>query len=130
MIKTIWLAALTLSVSAGATTWGVAPNGSDTAAGSEAAPFKTLQKAADVALAGDTIKVQAGTYAGMDLTGTAYPGGTVASPITFLGGSGVTINALPTKGLGYAMINIESNNGGYVIKGFRVIGGGSKAGIR
>ena len=116
----------------------VSPGGSDSGAGtSSSAAFRTLQHAADLARAGDTVHVLAGTYAGMDLTGSAYPGGTSASPITFIAGSGdwrtsgVNVTSLSSKGQGYASINLESNGGGYVIEGFNVIGGGGqKAGIR
>src|SRR3954452_18876924 len=45
-----------------ANTYYVAPNGSDSAAGTMAAPFATLQKANDSAAAGDTILMRAGTY--------------------------------------------------------------------
>lgn len=40
----------------------VAPDGSDSAAGSQAAPFATLSKANSAAAAGDTIWVRGGTY--------------------------------------------------------------------
>lgn len=40
----------------------VALTGSDTAAGSATAPFRTIQRAADAAQPGDTITVHAGTY--------------------------------------------------------------------
>ena len=45
-----------------ANTYYVAPTGSDSAAGTMAAPFATLQKANDTAAAGDTILLRAGTY--------------------------------------------------------------------
>lgn len=45
-----------------AATYYVATTGSDTAAGSQAAPFATLTKANSVAAAGDTIYVRGGTY--------------------------------------------------------------------
>jgi Right handed beta helix region len=45
-----------------ANTYYVAPTGSDSNAGSMAAPFATLQKANDTAAAGDTILMRAGTY--------------------------------------------------------------------
>jgi hypothetical protein len=40
----------------------VSPSGSDSSAGTQAAPFATLQKANDTAAAGDTIWLRAGTY--------------------------------------------------------------------
>ena len=41
----------------------VSPTGSDTAAGSLEAPFKTIQFAVDRAVAGDTVYLRGGTYA-------------------------------------------------------------------
>jgi hypothetical protein len=46
----------------GGKTYYVAPGGSDTAAGSLTAPWKTIQHAATVAAAGDTVKVRQGVY--------------------------------------------------------------------
>ncbi|HEY3255894.1 MAG TPA: hypothetical protein VGJ91_18175, partial [Polyangiaceae bacterium] len=40
----------------------VATTGSDANAGTLAAPFATLQKGADVAVAGDTVYIRGGTY--------------------------------------------------------------------
>src|SRR5262245_16717229 len=40
----------------------VAPTGSDSAAGTMAAPFATLQKGHDTAMAGDTVWIRGGTY--------------------------------------------------------------------
>lgn len=45
------------------TTYYVAPNGSDSNAGTEAAPWKTLQKAIDTVNGGDVVYLRAGTYA-------------------------------------------------------------------
>jgi len=62
-------AALSLAVSlslwtarAGAAEYYVAPTGSDSNAGTFAAPFATLQKANDQAQAGDTVWLRGGTY--------------------------------------------------------------------
>ncbi|KAF8608672.1 putative pectate lyase [Ceratobasidium sp. AG-I] len=46
-----------------ATALYVSPSGSDSAAGTLAAPFLTIQKAVNTAVAGDTIYLRAGTYA-------------------------------------------------------------------
>ena len=43
-------------------TWWVATNGSDTAPGSSASPFATIQHAMDVAQPGDGVRVKAGVY--------------------------------------------------------------------
>ena len=63
---------LLVGLFAGASVWAqksalaaeyyVAPTGSDSAAGTLAAPFATLQKGADVAVAGDTVYIRGGTY--------------------------------------------------------------------
>lgn len=59
----------------------VAPGGSDSNAGGIAAPFATLQHAAGVAVAGDTIYARAGIYNAL-LT-PPHSGDTVHGPITF-----------------------------------------------
>ena len=77
-------AALTTQVSApaaAATTIVVAPNGSDSAAGTLAAPLATIQKAVDKAAAGDVIAVRGGTYA-LTKNITIAKNGTSAAPIT------------------------------------------------
>ena len=43
-------------------TWFVAITGNDSAAGTLAQPFRTIQRAADVAGTGDTVLIRAGTY--------------------------------------------------------------------
>jgi hypothetical protein len=50
------------AMGARAETYYAATNGSDENPGSEAKPFRTIQKAADVARAGDTILVRGGVY--------------------------------------------------------------------
>jgi len=47
---------------AGGTTFYVAPTGDDGGPGSEAAPFATIQHAADLVIPGDTVIVEDGTY--------------------------------------------------------------------
>jgi len=58
----------------------VAPNGSDANPGTQAAPFKTIQKAASMMVAGDTCRIRAGTY-----RETVIPvnSGKPGAPITF-----------------------------------------------
>ena len=56
------LLALLVSGPAIAADYYVAPTGSDSATGSLAAPFKSLQKGHDVAVAGDTVWLRGGTY--------------------------------------------------------------------
>jgi hypothetical protein len=112
----------------------VSPSGSDAAAGGSSAPWKTLQKAANNAKAGDVVHVGAGTYtSGMNFFGKA--GGTAGAPISFLADPGAVITHCATSGLtndSLAAINVESTGGYYVFKGFTVDSDGSmqRAGIR
>lgn len=80
------------------TTYYVAPTGSDTNPGTIAAPFKTLQHAATIAVAGDTVLARQGTYNAL-LT-PPHSGNTTSGPITFasyagelatIDGTGLTI---------------------------------------
>ena len=76
---------LVLSGTASGATYHVAPGGSDSSPGTLAAPFATVQHAADLVLPGDTVLVRAGTYrqvvtvtrsgtAGAEIVFAAYPG--------------------------------------------------------
>lgn len=101
----------------------VAPGGSDSAAGTVAAPWQTLQRAANAVQAGDTVSVRAGTYAGFDLRTS----GTSAAPIVFQADPGVTINRQESV-RNRDGINLEGAS--YVtIQGFTVTGV-PEAGIR
>src|SRR6186997_3455953 len=57
----------------------VSTAGNDNNAGTAASPWRTLQKAANTVVAGDTVMVAAGTYTGFDLRRD----GTAALPIAF-----------------------------------------------
>src|SRR5690349_1299112 len=69
-----WLLAIASVVPLGAPSGGrqlphstrlyVSPGGSDAAAGTKAAPFRSIQRAADAAEPGDTVVVRAGEYRG------------------------------------------------------------------
>jgi fibronectin type 3 domain-containing protein len=99
-------------------TYYVSPSGSDSAAGSQAAPWKTLQQAADSVQAGDTVNVLAGSYAGFTVTAD----GTASAPITFLAQPGAKVvsqSALTTA----AAIGIDLDHTSYVVvDGFTVDG--------
>ena len=58
----------------------VAPTGSDTASGSASSPILTLQRAADLATAGTTVHIAAGSYKGPVYIKNS---GTLAKPIIF-----------------------------------------------
>ena len=78
---------LFLSCASGATYY-VGTNGSDSNAGTEAAPFRHLSKGAAVARAGDTVIVLDGTYDNESVVSpgyvvTLYYSGTPGNPITF-----------------------------------------------
>ncbi|APW59888.1 DUF4082 domain-containing protein [Paludisphaera borealis] len=75
----------------------VSPTGSDTGAGTAAAPWKTLQHAADTVQAGDVVDVKAGSYAGFIMGWNGPQSGTAAAPITFKAEPGATINARNSK---------------------------------
>src|SRR4029079_962030 len=100
----------------------VSPTGNDAAAGSSAAPWRTLQHAADVVGPGDRVTARAGNYVGfyLDTSGTA------AAPIEFEAEPGAIINqrnATTPDG-----INLELASY-IVIDGFTVTGM-PRAGVR
>jgi parallel beta-helix repeat protein len=76
-----------LSASAQAATYYVATNGNDGASGSQAAPFRTLTKAAGIVRAGDVVNVRGGVYKeSVQITAK----GTAASRILFQSNPGET----------------------------------------
>ncbi len=96
-------------------TYFVSSQGNDANAGTSAAPWLTLQNAADSVAAGDTVIVRAGTYVGFDLRSD----GTAASRITFSAEPGVLINQRNVRTPDG--INLEGAD--YVtIEGFTVVG--------
>lgn len=106
------------------TTYYVSPTGSDSNPGTEAQPWRTIQKAADTLVAGDTVCVKAGTYqervipqnsgsAGNYIVYAAYPGHTVT-----IDGAGIT---LPVWWGGL----FDVSNKSYIrISGLRIINAG------
>src|SRR4051794_11038510 len=108
----------------------VSPAGSDSDAGLSDSPWKTLQKAADSVVAGDTVTVRAGEYAGFVLGWDFEQSGTAAAPITFHAEAGAIINARNSK----THDDIDMEGSSYVtIEGFHIIDGDgliTRAGIR
>jgi hypothetical protein len=109
-------------------TYYVAPTGSDTAAGTAAAPWQTLQQAANTVQAGDTVIVRAGNYTGFIMGWDFVTAGTAAAPITF--------EADPAAAVGSVVINARDNQTAcgidvepgcnYItVNGFTIQGGGA-----
>lgn len=111
----------------------VSDTGADSNPGTAAAPFSTLQRAADVTRPGDTVHIRAGAYAGFNLNS---PGGSEARPVTFAAEPGVTIHKAANKGPNSdSGINVEHAGGTawVVISGFHIDGQDGtmeRAGIR
>ena len=88
-MRSLVLAAALLAVpgSALAATYHVTTTGDDAAAGTAAAPWRTIQRAADAVAPGDTVSIHAGSYPGFVVTAR----GTEAAPIAFVGDGDVRI---------------------------------------
>lgn len=105
-----------------AETYYVAEGGDDGAAGTEAAPWATVQRAADAVVAGDVVIVRAGSYAGFNVSAS----GTVTAPIVFRGEDGAVID----RDNGDTPDGINVEGAAYVvIEGFTVTSA-TRAGIR
>jgi parallel beta-helix repeat protein len=106
-----------------ASTFYVAPNGNDANPGTSAQPWRTLQKSANTARAGDLVLVANGTYVGMYISAD----GTAAAPITFrANGSNVLINSRNAT----TPDNINIEGGNYVtVEGF-IVEDAPRVGIR
>jgi len=116
---------------ASAATYYVAPDGNDSYPGTEAQPWKTIQKAADTLTAGDTVYIKAGTYneqvipknsgtPGNYSTYATYPGDTVT-----IDGDGISVYPA-------GLFRIEQKS--YIkVSGFNIenyLGGGACHGIK
>ncbi|RIK80088.1 MAG: hypothetical protein DCC67_09865 [Planctomycetota bacterium] len=102
----------------------VAPGGDDANAGTAAAPWATLQHAADRVVAGDRVVVRRGNYKGFYLDAS----GAAGSPIEFIAEPGVLIDE-PTAGAGdQDGINLEGASH-VILDGFAVTGM-PRAGVR
>jgi hypothetical protein len=104
-----------LAPPAGAATYYVATTGSDAGPGTLAAPWRTIQKAADTVAAGDTVLIRSGTYAervvlvasgtpGAEITFAAYPG-----EVPIIDGTGVAMpdalsGLLDIEGIGHVRV--------------------------
>jgi CARDB/Right handed beta helix region len=121
-LLTLLLAALViLSAAVGADaaplrTLYVATTGNDGNDGSLGAPWRTLQRAANLVRAGDQVVVRPGRYAGFNLTTS----GTATNPIVFSADPGVIVDA-PNPVRTQDGLNLEGASW-IVIEGFTVVG--------
>ena len=81
VLATAFLLATGAGSALAATTYYVATTGNDASAGTLAAPWKTINHAAQVAVAGDTVNVRGGTY--KEYVSPAHSGSASAGFITF-----------------------------------------------
>jgi hypothetical protein len=109
------------SAFAHAETWHVSTTGDDASAGTEAAPWRTIQHAANEAAAGDTVLVHDGTYVGFVVETRASE----AAPLTFKADGEVLIDGAATVERDAILIQGGSH---IVIEGFTVTGA-ARAGI-
>jgi len=114
-----------LFASAGTTYWvAPPPAGDDANPGTAGQPWATLQHAADVVLAGDTVIVRAGSYAGFQITTS----GSSTDPIAFRAEDAATVSITADNPYTPDGINVEGSDW-IVIEGFTV-DGRTRAGIR
>lgn len=104
--------------------------GNDANPGTADAPFRTIQRAADLVQAGDVVTVRAGTYAGFVIGWDGGQDGTADAPITFHGEAGANITDRNSK----TPDGIDLEGTDYVVvEGFYIdntLGGITRAGIR
>ena len=125
LLATVVMAALP-SPGLFAATYYVAPppEGNDASSGSAESPWATLQHAADVIQAGDTVLLRAGSYAGAQFTTS----GTAAFPITVMAYPGETVLINEDNPSTPDGIHLEGASH-FVVEGLHV-GGRTRAGIR
>jgi len=116
-------AGFALSITASAATLYVATSGSDSNPGSQAQPWRTVQHAVDTIAPGDTIIVQAGSYAGCRI-GKSGSSGAVCTLRAESTGA-VVVNSLSPSNRHQSLIEIENFDATtryWVIDGFEVAG--------
>ncbi|HVV49053.1 MAG TPA: pectate lyase, partial [Polyangia bacterium] len=103
---------------AGATDYYVATTGSDTAAGTMDAPWATLQKAANTAVAGDTVWIRGGTYM---ITTPANSGAGINFSKSGTASANINYFAYPGEHPKFDFTNLQISTTGYTM-GFTVSG--------
>lgn len=107
-----------------AATFYVAPGGNDANAGTAVQPWRTLQKAANTARAGDLVLVANGSYIGFETTAD----GTASARIVFRANGGNVVVTAPSTSSSPDNINLEGAN--YVtVEGF-IVQDAPRIGIR
>jgi hypothetical protein len=104
-----------------APTYVVATSGNDRNPGTVALPLATLQRAIDLAQAGDTILVRAGVYAVAGATRVAGKRATATAPFTIIGESGAVLRAATeaVPGVWRGVLEIE-NSSWIIVRGIAV----------
>src|SRR3954463_6096148 len=92
-----------------AATYYVATNGNDANPGTQSQPFLTVQKGVNVAHAGDTVLVGAGTYA--ENVRTADNAGTSAAPIVINGQNVATVGSFSWENPYIQVVNFNIKGG-------------------
>lgn len=113
----VWL--LALPVTAAAASYNVAPNGADANPGTAQMPWRTIQHAASVMVAGDTVVVSPGIYTEQVFVTVS---GTAAAPITFQGLSGAVLES-PNPAASLSAFDLQPGVGYVVVDGFEMRGG-------
>lgn len=105
----------------------VAPHGDDAAAGTEAAPLRSLQRAVAVVKPGDGVLVASGTYGGFRMTAS----GSAAAPITISGMPGAQRPTITPSGSSNSIVLLDGVHD-VRLRGLEVAGNATRwgAGIR
>jgi len=107
MLSTLFLVLISAKAAFSATLY-VSPSGSDTAAGTLAAPYKSIQVAVNKAVAGDTIYLRAGTYSPTTNIQIKSKSGTASAPITLSSYSGEKV-VIDGEGLPYTPAALDAS---------------------
>ncbi len=114
----------------------VAPNGSDAAAGTVAAPLLTLARATAVAGPDTTVVLRGGTYAGFDVQSSGTPGHPITytsfpgeSGVVSAGGRASTIVVAGRHDLVFSRLTIADSTGGESSGGVFVSAGAARVRI-
>lgn len=116
-----WLATiplfLGLQASVLAATYYVSPSGSDSAAGTLSAPFKSVTQAQSVAVSGDTVYLRGGTYSSFTVAATD----STYNYVHVLSKGGITYAAYGSE---IPLFNFSSVSTSLRVCGFRITGAG------